>query len=101
MPYQGVPCTLRNAKSGQYAGTRNFCFVSRGAASGIAKEFINFARSDPTALRIVASDWVPAPSDLGAIAARLPGAPGGHRSGFWTDARVERSSARSPASCWR
>jgi phosphate transport system substrate-binding protein len=59
IPYQGVPCTLRNAKSGQYAGTRNFFLVSRGAAKGVAKEFINFTRSNPTALRIVASDWVP------------------------------------------
>jgi phosphate transport system substrate-binding protein len=59
VPYQGVPCTLRNAKSGQYAGTRNFFLVSRGAAKGIAKEFINFARSNPAALRIIASDWVP------------------------------------------
>ena len=59
VPYQGVPCTLRNAKSGQYAGTRNFYFVSRGAAKGIAKEFINFARNNPAAKRLVASDWVP------------------------------------------
>ena len=54
-----MPCTLRNAKSGQYAGTRNFYLVSRGAATGVAKEFIDFARSNPTAQRIVASDWVP------------------------------------------
>ncbi len=59
VPYQGVPCTLRNAKSGQYAGTRNFYLVSRGAATGVAKEFINFARNNPTAKRLVASDWVP------------------------------------------
>lgn len=59
VPYQGVPCTLRNAKSGQYAGTRNFFFVSRGAATGIAKQFISFARSSATAQRIVASNWVP------------------------------------------
>jgi phosphate transport system substrate-binding protein len=59
VPYQGVPCTLRNAKSGQYAGTRNFFLVSRGAATGVAKKFIEFARSNPTALRIVASNWVP------------------------------------------
>jgi phosphate transport system substrate-binding protein len=59
VPYQGVPCTLRNAKSGQYAGTRNFFFVSRGAATGLAKEFIAFARSNPAALRIIASNWVP------------------------------------------
>ena len=57
-PYQGVPCTLRNAKSGQYAGSRNFYLVSRGAATGLAKEFIRFARSS-AAQAIVASDWVP------------------------------------------
>jgi phosphate transport system substrate-binding protein len=59
VPYLGVPCTLRNAKSGQYGGARNFYLVSRGGATGIAKEFINFVRSDPAALKIVASDWVP------------------------------------------
>jgi phosphate transport system substrate-binding protein len=59
VPYQGVPCTLRNAKSGQYAGSRNFYLVSRGAAKGIAKEFIDFTRNSPVAKRLVASDWVP------------------------------------------
>ncbi len=58
VPYQGVPCTLRNAKSGQYAGSRNFYLVSRGAASGLAKEFIKFTRS-AAAQRIVGSEWVP------------------------------------------
>jgi phosphate transport system substrate-binding protein len=58
VPYQGVPCTLRNAKSGQYAGSRNFYLVSRGTATGLAKAFIQFARS-ATAQRIVASNWVP------------------------------------------
>lgn len=58
VPYQGVPCTLRNAKSGQYPGTRNFYLVSRGRATGVAKEFINFARS-AAAAPIVSSNWVP------------------------------------------
>lgn len=58
VPYQGVPCTLRNAKSGQYAGSRNFYLVSRGAATGLAKSFIQYARSAP-AQALVASDWVP------------------------------------------
>ena len=35
--YQGVPCTLRNAKSGQYQGVRNFWMITRGAATGVAK----------------------------------------------------------------
>ena len=39
-------------------GTRNFYFVSRGRATGVAKEFINFARS-AAAAPIVSSDWVP------------------------------------------
>ena len=30
--YKGVPCTLRNAKSGQYGGLRNFYMVTRGRA---------------------------------------------------------------------
>jgi len=58
IPYEGVPCTLRNAKSGQYAGSRNFYLVSRGAAKGLAKSFIQFARSS-AGQAIVASDWVP------------------------------------------
>jgi phosphate transport system substrate-binding protein len=58
IPYQGVPCTLRNAKSGQYAGSRNFFLVSRGAAKGLAKSFIGFARSRQ-GQQIVGSDWVP------------------------------------------
>lgn len=58
VPYLGVPCTLRNAKSGQYAGSRNFYLVSRGAATGAAKKFIQFARS-AKAQALVSSDWVP------------------------------------------
>ena len=58
IPYLGVPCTLRNAKSGQYAGSRNFYLVSRGAATGAAKEFIQFIRG-AKAQALVASDWVP------------------------------------------
>ncbi len=58
VPYLGVPCTLRNAKSGQYAGSRNFYLVSRGRAGGLAKKFIQFSRG-PRAQRIVAGNWVP------------------------------------------
>lgn len=58
IPYQGVPCTLRNAKSGQYAGSRNFYYVTRGQARGLAKQFIQFTRSRK-AQRIVARNWVP------------------------------------------
>lgn len=57
--YQGVGCSLRNAKSGQYGGTRNFWMVTRGKASGLAKSFINWIRTNSTAKRITAGDWVP------------------------------------------
>jgi phosphate transport system substrate-binding protein len=59
VPYQGVVCTLRTAKSGEYEGVRNFFLVSRGKANGFAKKFIKFARSNSKAQRIIASNWVP------------------------------------------
>ncbi len=51
IPYQGVPCTLRNAKSGQYGGVRNFCMVTRGAAKGAAEVVLNFVRCSKAARR--------------------------------------------------
>ena len=36
--YAGVACTLRNAKSGQYGGTRNFWMVTRGKPKGVDEE---------------------------------------------------------------
>lgn len=57
--YKGVPCTLRNAKSGQYGGVRSFYFVTRGAASGPVKKWIKWTRTNKAALKIAASEWVP------------------------------------------
>jgi phosphate transport system substrate-binding protein len=57
--YNGVPCTLRNAKSGQYGGVRNFFMVTRGAATGATKKWIHWVQKNPTAQQIVATDWVP------------------------------------------
>lgn len=59
LAYEGVPCTLANAKSGQYTGVRNFWMVSRGQLSGPAKKWINWIRSNPAAEKIIASQWVP------------------------------------------
>jgi phosphate transport system substrate-binding protein len=59
VPYKGVSCTLRNAKSGQYGGLRNFYMVTRGPAKGAAKKWINWIKHNKTAARIVASQWVP------------------------------------------
>lgn len=59
IPYAGVPCTLRNAKSGEYGGVRNFYFVTRGPAKGTAAKFIKFTRTSNQAKKIIASSWVP------------------------------------------
>jgi phosphate transport system substrate-binding protein len=56
--YNGVACNLRNAKSGQYGGTRNFWMVTRGAPTGDAAKFINFIKS-AAGQAVVASGWVP------------------------------------------
>jgi phosphate transport system substrate-binding protein len=58
VPYKGVACTLRNAKSGQYGGVRNFWLVSRGKPKGAAAAWIKWVKS-AKARRIIASNWVP------------------------------------------
>jgi phosphate transport system substrate-binding protein len=59
IPYQGVSCSLRNAKSGQYLGARNFWMVTRGAPKGASKAWIRWIRNSNAARRIVATNWVP------------------------------------------
>jgi len=56
--YEGVPCTLRNAKSGQYQGVRNFWMVTRGPARGAARSFISWVQHNGTARKIVSSHWI-------------------------------------------
>jgi phosphate transport system substrate-binding protein len=56
-PYQGVPCNLRNAKSGQYGGVRNLWLVSRGRPSGAAAQFLRWT-TGARGQRIVANGWV-------------------------------------------
>jgi phosphate transport system substrate-binding protein len=58
--YQGIPCTLQNAKSGQYQGVRNFWMVTKGAPKGAALKFIEWVTSskNPTARKIISSDWI-------------------------------------------
>ena len=56
--YKGVACSLRNAKSGQYGGVRNFWLVSRGKPKGArppgssGSSRVRRARSSPR-------NWVP------------------------------------------
>jgi phosphate transport system substrate-binding protein len=58
--YQGVPCTLANAKSGQYQGVRNFWMVTKGAPKGAAAKFITWITSgNKTTKKIIGSDWIP------------------------------------------
>ncbi len=58
--YQGIPCTLPNAKSGQYQGVRNFWFVTKGAPKGAAAKFIDWVVKphNTTVEKIVATDWI-------------------------------------------
>jgi phosphate transport system substrate-binding protein len=57
--YKGVACNLRNAKSGQYEGVRNFWMVTRGKAQGAALSFIRWIQRSRAAHRITATGWVP------------------------------------------
>ena len=57
--YQGVPCTLRNAKSGQYQGVRNFWMITRGAPRGAAKAFLSWVTHSGAARSIISRDWIP------------------------------------------
>lgn len=57
--YKGVPCTLRNAKSGQYGGLRNFYMVTRGAPRGATRRFIGWVTHNRLAARVAATQWVP------------------------------------------
>ena len=57
--YKGVACNLRNAKSGQYGGVRNFWMITRGAAHGRTKKWLSWIKKSKAANRIVATQWVP------------------------------------------
>ena len=58
--YTGIPCTLANAKSGQYAGVRNFWMVTKGAPKGEAAKFIDWVTKpgNLTVRKIVSSEWI-------------------------------------------
>jgi phosphate transport system substrate-binding protein len=59
--YGGIPCTLRNAKSGQYLGVRNFWFVTK--KTGTSPDAIKFIKwvtkpGNATVRKIVSSEWI-------------------------------------------
>ncbi len=57
--YQGVACNLRNAKSGQYAGVRNFWMVTKGRPKGEALKFLKWVTGGNKVTKsIIGSDWI-------------------------------------------
>lgn len=57
--YQGVACNLRNARSGQYEGVRNFWMVTKGAPKGEAAKFIDWVTSGKKNVdAIINSSWI-------------------------------------------
>ena len=57
--YQGVACNLRNAKSGQYGGVRNFWMVTKGVPKGEAAKFIAWVTSgNKTTKKIINTSWI-------------------------------------------
>lgn len=60
IPYQGIPCTLQNAKSGQYGGVRNFWMVTKGRPTGEAAKFISWVvkPGNKVVRSIIASEWI-------------------------------------------
>jgi len=59
VPYEGVPCTLHNARSGQYRGTRNFWMVTHGQPKGQTLKFLRWVISgNATTKRIINSNWI-------------------------------------------
>jgi phosphate transport system substrate-binding protein len=59
VPFAGVPCTLANAKSGQYGGVRSFYMVTRGEARGSVKKFITWVQTSAAAQKVIGTHWVP------------------------------------------
>jgi len=58
--YQGVACNLRNAKSGQYGGVRNFWMVTKGIPKGEALKFLSWVTKPGNRVvrAIVNTNWI-------------------------------------------
>ncbi len=57
--YEGVQCTLHNARSGQYAGVRNFWMVTKGRPKGEAAKYIAWVTSGKKNVdAIINSSWI-------------------------------------------
>jgi phosphate transport system substrate-binding protein len=59
VPYNGVACNLRNARSGQYLGVRNFWMVTKGNPKGAALKFLAWVTSGKKSVdSIINSQWI-------------------------------------------
>jgi len=59
IPYEGVACTLNNARSGQYTGVRNFWMVTKGRPTGEAAKYIAWVTSGKKNVdAIINSSWI-------------------------------------------
>ncbi len=57
--YNGVACNLRNARSGQYLGVRNFWMVTKGAPKGATLKFLAWVTSGKRPVdAIINSQWI-------------------------------------------
>jgi phosphate transport system substrate-binding protein len=57
--YNGIACNLRNAKSGQYGGVRNFWMVTKGVPKGEILKFITWVTSGKGSVdSIISSSWI-------------------------------------------
>jgi phosphate transport system substrate-binding protein len=57
--YRGIACNLRNAKSGQYLGVRNFWMVTKGRPKGEALKFLAWVTSGKKSVdSIINSSWI-------------------------------------------
>jgi phosphate transport system substrate-binding protein len=54
--YQNVSCTVANAKSGAYKGTRSFWMVTKGPATGETARFLNWVIRSAAARKIVVAE---------------------------------------------
>jgi phosphate transport system substrate-binding protein len=57
--YNGIACNLRNARSGQYLGVRNFWMVTKGEPKGETAKFLAWVTSGKRAVdAIINSSWI-------------------------------------------
>jgi phosphate transport system substrate-binding protein len=57
--YNGVACNLRNARSGQYLGVRNFWMVTKGPPKGAVAKFLAWVTSGKRSVdAIINSQWI-------------------------------------------